>query len=116
MGPAGGGVYNLMCSISGTSSVARGLSGYLDALIGNPMSTFFKARMPIDVSFLADFPDFFSFAIVMLVSVLLAVGVKESSLLNNIFTVINLCTVVLVIVTGIMRGLCSIAWWRFAPC
>lgn len=90
--------------IIGTSSVARGLSGYLDALIGNPMQRFQKELMPIHVSFLASYPDFFSFIIVMLVSILLAVGVKESSLLNNIFTVINLCTVVMVIVTGIMKA------------
>lgn len=88
--------------------MARGLSGYLDALFGNPMQNFFKGVMPINVSFLADFPDFFSFVIVMLISVLLAVGVKESSILNNIFTVINLFTVILVIVTGIMRGMWSL--------
>lgn len=60
--------------------------------------------MPINVSFLADYPDFLSFVIVMLIAVLLATGVKESSFLNNIFTVVNVCTVVVVIVTGIMRG------------
>lgn len=85
--------------------MARGLSGYLDALFDNPMQKYFKGVMPINVSFLADYPDFFSFVIVMLISVLLAVGVKESSILNNIFTVINLLTVILVIVTGIMKGM-----------
>lgn len=90
--------------IAGTSSVARGLSGYLDALLGSPMQRFFREWMPINVSFLAEYPDFLSFVIILLIAVLLAVGVKESTFLNNIFTVVNLCTVAIVIVTGIMRG------------
>lgn len=88
----------------GTSSVARGLSVYLDEMTGNKMQAFFKSQFPIEVSFLADYPDFFSFVIVLLLAILLAVGVKESSLLNNVFTTINLATVVVVIVTGSIKG------------
>lgn len=84
--------------------MARGLSVYVDELTGNVMRTFFRSHFPIDVSFLAEYPDFFSFAIVILLSILLSVGVKESSLLNNVFTVINLATVAIVIVTGAMKG------------
>lgn len=88
----------------GTSGVARGLSIYLDEMTGNKMQMLFKSWFPIEVSFLADYPDFFSFFVVLLLAVLLAVGVKESSLLNNVFTMINLATVILVIVTGAMKG------------
>lgn len=97
---------SLTLSILGTSSVARGLSIYLDEMTGNKMQTFFKSQFPIEVSFLADYPDFFSFFVVLLLATLLAVGVKESSLLNNVFTTINLATVVIVIVTGSMKGVC----------
>lgn len=84
--------------------MARGLSIYLDEMTGNKMQTFFRSQFPIDISFLADYPDPFSFVMIMLLAGLLAVGVRESSLLNNVFTVINLATVVIVIVTGTMKG------------
>lgn len=85
--------------------MARGLSGYIDALFDNSMKKYLAANFPINVHFLADYPDFFSFVIIMILAVLLSVGVKESSVLNNVFTVVNLMTVTIVIVTGIMRGI-----------
>lgn len=88
----------------GTASVARGLSNYIDALIGNVMGNALRSFMPIDVSFLSEYPDFFAFAMVMLLVILLCIGVKESSILNNVFTVINLITITIVIVAGSMRG------------
>lgn len=91
--------------ITGTSSVARGLSVYLDELLGNRMSHFFRDLLPMHVDFLAPYPDFFSFSVVLLLSVLLSAGVRESSILNNIFTTINLATVILVIGTGIIKGM-----------
>lgn len=84
--------------------MARGLSGYLDALFDNQMQKYLTEHFPINVGFLADYPDFFSFVIIMILAVLLSVGVKESSVLNNIFTVVNLMTVIIVIVTGLMKG------------
>lgn len=88
----------------GTSSVARGLSVYLDALIDNKMSNFFQNLFPMHVNFLAPYPDFFSLIVVLLLSGLLAVGVKESSILNNVFTVINLATIIIVIISGAIKG------------
>lgn len=89
--------------------MARGLSVYLDALINKRMSDFFLHLMPMHVSFLAKYPDFFSFIVVILVSILLSAGVKESSILNNIFTTINLMTVTLVICSGIFK--CELVLW-----
>lgn len=86
--------------VIGTASVARGLSNYIDALIGNTMGKTLHSIMPINISFLSEYPDFFAFGMVMLLIILLSVGVKESSLLNNIFTVINLVTILIVIVAG----------------
>lgn len=91
----------------GTSGVARGLSGYVDSLSGNAMSGFFKSIIHFEVSFLAEYPDFFSFAIVLLITSLLAFGVKESSLLNNTFTSINILTILLMFITGCIKGECG---------
>jgi cationic amino acid transporter 3 len=89
--------------VIGASSVARGLSGYIDALIDNKMGKFWRSIMPMDVDFLAEYPDFFSFAIVMVLAILLSIGVKESTFLNNVFTAVNLATVMIVLVAGGMN-------------
>ncbi|XP_011692155.1 PREDICTED: cationic amino acid transporter 3 isoform X2 [Wasmannia auropunctata] len=90
--------------VIGTASVARGLSNYIDALIGNVMGNALRSLMPIDISFLSEYPDFFAFGMVMLLVVLLCIGVKESSILNNVFTVINLITITIVIVAGSIKA------------
>lgn len=90
--------------VIGTSSVARGLSGYVDSLANNQMSEFFKGLVHFDVGFLGDYPDLFSFVIVMLITFLLAFGVKESSWLNNTFTSVNILTILLMFITGCMKG------------
>lgn len=76
------------------------MSGYIDALTGNKMGNFLKEYMPIEIDFLADYPDFFSFVVVLLLAVILAVGVKESTIMNNIFTSVNIVTVLIVLVAG----------------
>ncbi|GAB0090179.1 cationic amino acid transporter 2 [Sergentomyia squamirostris] len=90
--------------ITGTASVARGLSGYLDTIFDNKMSQTLGELFPINVDFLAEYPDFFTFIVVMLLAVLLAVGVRESTLINNIFTAVNMCTIVVIIVAGSLKA------------
>ncbi|KXJ78058.1 hypothetical protein RP20_CCG005769 [Aedes albopictus] len=90
-------------SFVGTSSVARGMSGYIDELSGNKISTALKETMGMNVDFLSDYPDFFSFVVVLILAALLAYGVKESTLMNNIFTGVNLCVIAIVLVAGGMN-------------
>ncbi|KAK2585220.1 hypothetical protein KPH14_009924 [Odynerus spinipes] len=90
--------------VIGTASVARGLSNYIDALVGNVMGKTLQSIMPINIFFLSEYPDFLAFGMVMLLIILLSVGVKESSFLNNIFTVINLITIMIVIVAGSIKA------------
>ncbi|XP_047370450.1 cationic amino acid transporter 3 isoform X3 [Vespa velutina] len=90
--------------VIGTASVARGLSNYIDALIGNVMGKTLQSVMPINISFLSEYPDFFAFGMVMLLALLLSMGVKESSFLNNVFTVINILTILIVIVAGSIKA------------
>lgn len=54
--------------VSGTASVAKGLSNYIDALFGYPMKKTMTELFPMNVSFLSTFPDFFSFSVVLLLS------------------------------------------------
>ncbi|KAF5288408.1 hypothetical protein FQR65_LT12021 [Abscondita terminalis] len=90
--------------VIGTASLARGLSNYVDALANFTMRDAFSEAMPIDVSFLAPYPDFLSFLLVIVVTVFLAIGVKESTTLNNILTGLNLITVSIVIVSGSIKA------------
>lgn len=84
--------------------MARGLSGYVDALADHRIQNYLKEIMPIDVEFLGDYPDWFAFLMILLLAVILAFGAKESSILNNIFTTVNILTIVIVIVAGSLKG------------
>uniref|UniRef100_A0A1A9UMN4 Cationic amino acid transporter C-terminal domain-containing protein n=1 Tax=Glossina austeni TaxID=7395 RepID=A0A1A9UMN4_GLOAU len=86
--------------VIGTASVASGLSRYIDSLMDNKMSHYFQNFLSINVGFLGRYPDFLAFAMVLLLTVLLSFGVKESSFLNNIFTSLNLLTISIVIIAG----------------
>ncbi|XP_063597840.1 cationic amino acid transporter 2-like isoform X2 [Penaeus indicus] len=86
--------------VIGTASVARGYSGYVDKLANNSMSEALGEAMPISVGFLSDYPDFLAFGLSFILSVVLAVGVKESSMMNNVFTFINLVVITYVIIAA----------------
>lgn len=68
------------------------------------MSHLSQKLVPMHVSFLASYLDFFAFALIILVSMLMSAGVKGSTTANNIFTIINLGTIVTVLVAGAMKG------------
>ncbi|CAH0554871.1 unnamed protein product [Brassicogethes aeneus] len=90
--------------VIGTASVARGLSNYIDSLANHAIRDTLTEWIPMNVSFLSEYPDFLSFFFVLLLTGLLSAGVRESSILNNIFTVLNLLTVGIVIVAGSIKA------------
>lgn len=53
---------------TGTASVAKAMSNYIDTLLGNPQMTYMTEHLPIRVSFLADYPDFASFFVIVVIS------------------------------------------------
>ncbi|XP_059178303.1 cationic amino acid transporter 2-like isoform X2 [Physella acuta] len=89
--------------VIGTASVARGWSGYFDSLIDKKISKFFNSTMPMHIDELSEYPDFFALGITLLVTVLLTFGVKESAMINNIFTCVNLLVVVYVTICGFFK-------------
>lgn len=84
----------------GTSSVARGLVGYVDTLIDNKIANYFNSTMPMSVDFMAEYPDFLAFVIILILAAVLATGVKESTRLNNVFTCVNMVTIAVMLVAG----------------
>lgn len=76
------------------------MSGYIDALIDHKMRDFLGSYMPIDAPYLADYPDIFSFFIILLLTVILAIAVKDSTNINNVLTTVNIVTLLIVLITG----------------
>ena len=56
------------------------------------------------VSFLSPYPDICAFAISMILTVILCLGVKKSTRFNNIFTILNISVVVFVTIAGFIKA------------
>ncbi|VVC32911.1 Cationic amino acid transporter, C-terminal,Amino acid/polyamine transporter I [Cinara cedri] len=85
----------------GTASVGKAMTNCLDAILGDPQKRYMKKHYPMHVDFLGEYPDIGSFFFIMLIAIVLAWGVRKSSTLNSVFTVLNLLTVGTVITSGI---------------
>lgn len=50
----------------GSASVVKGLSNYLDELLGNRISDFFIKHMSMNIPGLGQYPDLFAFGVIIL--------------------------------------------------
>lgn len=89
--------------VIGTASVAKAFSNYLDVMMDYRMNRTLSKLLPMPYDFLAPYPDFLSLGIVLVLTGLLAYGVKESAWMNNLFTGLNLLTVIIVIIAGLFN-------------
>ncbi|XP_078129837.1 cationic amino acid transporter 2-like [Sander vitreus] len=87
-----------------TSSVAVAWTGTFDDLIDNVIAKTLEKHTPMDSPGLAPYPDFFAAGLIMLLAGILAHGVKESAVVNTVFTAVNVAVLVFIIIAGFIKG------------
>ncbi|CAK8696912.1 unnamed protein product [Clavelina lepadiformis] len=90
--------------IIGVSSVARAWSANLDSLTGGVIAHAFRNAMPMNISGLATYPDFLAVGLILLVTIMLSVGMKVSSLLMTILTAINIVVLIFCSIAGFIKA------------
>ena len=101
--------------IIGAAVVARGLVEYVDSLAGGIIKNeTMKITGEIKVPGISPYIDFISFAIIIIFTIFISCGMKNSARLNNFCVSINILTITGVILVGLFYAK-GHNWSNFAP-
>ncbi|CAG9864956.1 unnamed protein product [Phyllotreta striolata] len=100
----------LLGAMLGIASVASGMSSYIDTLFDSRIKTTLGTYLGINVPYLSSSPDILALGIIIFITVLLSIGIKESSRFNNLCTILNLLTIVTVVIACSIKA--DIKNWR----
>ncbi|CAF3348438.1 unnamed protein product [Rotaria sp. Silwood1] len=94
--------------IVGAASSARAWTSSVDSIIGFRMSSFFEKNFPFPFNnsygMFAPYMDIGAFCLTLITTVILAIGVKESSRMNNFCTTVNLASVTIIVLSGVFKA------------
>lgn len=102
--------------VIGCASLARAWSDYFDSTLNDTIRNFALSHLgEIQLKGFASYPDFFAFTLVLLATLILTLGVKNSSRFNTFFTGINLFVILFITCVGLYYAKVE-NWTRdFAP-
>lgn len=101
--------------VIGGAVIARAFSVYVDTFTGGMIANATREAMgAFNIHGFASQLDFLSFGLVILLTLLLISGVKNSAMLNNVLTVFNLGVAACIVVIGLFY-VDSANWSNFAP-
>ncbi|XP_026760973.1 cationic amino acid transporter 2-like [Galleria mellonella] len=95
---------NILEGLFGTASIARGLSLFVDSTVNNSMSEWFTTFASVADAPFSQYFDFFAFFLVLILGALLVWGARESILVNNALTALNMIIIVFIIVGGAVNS------------
>ncbi|CAF1335102.1 unnamed protein product [Adineta ricciae] len=94
--------------IVGAASAARAWTSSIDSVVNFRMSTFFQQNFPFPFGnpsgMFAPYMDIGAFGLTIIITTILAIGVKESSRTNNICTTVNLASVAIIVICGLSKA------------
>ncbi|CAH8499920.1 unnamed protein product [Schistosoma intercalatum] len=99
--------------VIGIASVARAWSSNFDGILNGQIEEFFKKHLALNLPGLAEYVDPLAVGLIILMTILLSIGVRESAMINNVFTTVNLCVIIFVVVTGLIYA--NIDNWKVIP-
>ncbi|XP_077998122.1 high affinity cationic amino acid transporter 1-like [Glandiceps talaboti] len=91
----------IMENMIGAASVGKAWSQYFDSILNNTISHSIRTTVgDFHQPWLGQYPDFFAFSLLIVITVVVAVGVKMSSVVTSVLTVINLLVIAFIIGAG----------------